>query len=467
MSIYFIHLFLEAFVISFFTSFACKNHSVYKILISAFVGFIFGYIAFYIINYEKQNRIGLIIADSVLIISLLLVFLRNIKIFAISSVFLIAFACAIRYFLLSANFVIFESNLIDTEGVLNFGFILLAFFICAVFFISFVYSTKHVKSKISILIAIILALMFINECLAELALYGMKTRSIGALSDSDALLSYIGKSKHYAEFYYYICLILGIIYVGLCLKLRPKYTQKQGDFDIVYRQNKNLTSTINTHFSITFILSVLAFIIVLFYDLVASKPISIDEPLVIAPKSKTHFEFELDKVSDGKLHRYAYISSSGKKIRFFIINRFAGKITPVAVFDSCMICGDLGYILKEGELICVACNVRLFLPSVGKAGGCNPIPLNYEVDEKNNKFLVKVKDVLDGENYFSEVVEIEVIDPVNQDKFLNSKAKKSYMYKGINYYFSTDESYEEFKKDPSKYVSSNDNAPFRLNGYQS
>lgn len=467
MSIYFMHLFLEGFLISFFAAYLAKKTSVYRIISSVLVGFIFGYIAFYIFNYEKQNKIGLITADFIILISLIFVFLRNIKLISILSIAILSFACSLKYFLTSVNFPIFESSLLDTQGILNFGFILLAIFICSIFFISFTYTSKHSNSKLNIILAIFLALIFMNECLAELVLYGIRTRSLGSLSDSDALLSYVSKSKYYHEFYYYICLIIAIFYVGTCLKLRAKYREKIGDLDIEYRKNNYLNSTINTHFSVTFIISIISLLVILFYDLVASKPISIDEPLVIAPKSKDFFEFDLDKVSDGKLHRYAYISSSGKKIRFFIINRFKGKVTPVAVFDSCMICGDLGYILKEGELICVACNVRLFLPSVGKAGGCNPIPLNYEVDEKNNKFLVKVKDVLDGENYFSEVVEIEVIDPVNQDKFLNSKAKKSYMYKGINYYFSTDESYEEFKKDPSKYVSSNDNAPFRLNGYQS
>ncbi len=467
MSIYFMHLFLESFLISFFAAFLCKNSSVYKVIISVVVGFIFGYIAFYIFNYEKANKIGLIVADTMLIISLLLVFLRRFLIISLISAFILTFSCALRYFLVSTNFPIFESSLLDTEGILNFGFILLAAFICAILFINFLFATKNSKSFINTLLAIILAIMFINECLSEILLFALRANVLGSLGNSDLLLSYIAKSKYYVEFYYYICLVIAIIYVGTTLKLRPKYRDKQGDFDIEYRQNIARTSSINTHFSVSFMLSVVVCLVVLFYDLIASKPMAIDEPTIIAPANKEYFEFDLKEVSDGKLHRYAYISSSGKKIRFFIINRFNGKITPTAVFDSCMICGDLGYIQNEGELICVACNVRIFLPSVGKAGGCNPIPLNYEVDEANNKFLIKVSDVLDGENYFSETVDIEVIDPVNGDKFINTKAKKSYMYNGINYYFSTEESYEKFKSNPEDFVSSSKNLPFRLNGYKS
>lgn len=122
----------------------------------------------------------------------------------------------------------------------------------------------------------------------------------------------------------------------------------------------------------------------------------------------------------------------------------------MAVFDACAICGDMGYIKKEGELICISCNVRIFLPSVGKTGGCNPIPLKYDYD--GEKITIDVKDVVAGSNYFSQIKDIQVQDPVSKDKIINTQAPFSYSYKGITYYFSNEKNYEEFKKDPMKYV---------------
>ncbi|WP_442884637.1 Fe-S-containing protein, partial [Campylobacter jejuni] len=106
--------------------------------------------------------------------------------------------------------------------------------------------------------------------------------------------------------------------------------------------------------------------------------------------------FDIALLRDNKLHRFAYISAEGKVIRFFLINKREDRDSPVAVFDACMICGDMGYIKKDGQLICISCNVRIFLPSVGKSGGCNPIPLKYEYDGK--KITIDVKDVIAGSN---------------------------------------------------------------------
>ncbi|MBZ7975662.1 Fe-S-containing protein [Campylobacter sp. RM12637] len=461
MSIYFVHIFLECFLVSFFTAFYAKNSSLKLNIIFTLVGFIFGYILFYIFHYEKVDRIGVLTANIILLVTLFfslikLVIFKNNSLFAYILSFFISLAASLKYFLLSVAYPIFSSSLLDTQGILNFGFILLAIFICIIFYINFLFANSNSFSKSRICIYVIFAIMFLNTAFAEIMYYLIR---IG-VSDSSVLLSYITKSRYYAEFYYYICLILGIVYVGTCLKNRPKYREKACDFDIEYRKNIAKTFSINSHFTIHFILSISAALVMLFYDLVDSKPIQVDEPKIITPKNKDYFEFDAKDIQDGKLYRYAYISSSGKEIRFFIINRHAGKQTPVVVFDACSICGDNGYVMKNNELLCVACNVRIFLPSVGKEGGCNPIPLKFEVI--NDKIIVKVKDILGGENYFSKVVEMQVQDPVNKEKFLNTKAKKTYIYNGISYYFNSDESYQEFKKDPSKFVSSSDKALFLI-----
>ncbi|MGI7364043.1 YHS domain-containing protein, partial [Campylobacter jejuni] len=39
---------------------------------------------------------------------------------------------------------------------------------------------------------------------------------------------------------------------------------------------------------------------------------------------------------------------------------------------------------------------------------------------------------------------------------INTQAPFSYSYKGITYYFSNQNNYEEFKKDPTKYVEENE-----------
>ena len=201
----------------------------------------------------------------------------------------------------------------------------------------------------------------------------------------------------------------------------------------------------------------------MYFSLVSSKPIQIDTPKEVLPNDSGLFVFDIELLRDNALHRFAYITSEGKVVRFFLLNKREDRDSPVAVFDACMICGDMGYIKRGGELICIACNVRIFLLSVGKEGGCNPIPLKYEFD--GEKITIKLEDVIYGTNFFTEIKEVLVTDPVSKTKILNSKAEFSYLYKGLTYYFASKDNYEAFVNEPESFVDSNQSAKFRAQGY--
>lgn len=463
MSIYFVHLFIEVFVLSFFCAYSAKNYNILPSLIASALGFIFAYIIYFIFSYEKQIRYLELSANCILIIALFLFLFAKNNLFKSICLFLLSLSLFMRYYFKSDGFLIFESSLLDTLGVINCAYILLALCIALVFFACFYNAFKYLKN--TFLIRLLITILYINIALSSVCLFMYKRDLLGFFDEvfhDGALLSYISRSHYFYEFYPYLLLFLGLVFCALSLKQRSNHIEKLCDFDIEYRKAIYKNHKINTFFSVYFIIALSAICVNLFYDLVDSKPISIDEAKVITPNTKDYFTFNLQEVSDGKLHRYAYISASGRKIRFFIINKFKGKVTPVAVFDYCNICGDLGYVLRNDELLCVACNVRIFLPSVGKNGGCNPQPLEYEIDEENNLFKIKIRNIKNGENYFSEIVEVKVIDPVSKKEFLNIEAKRTYQYNGINYYFESDESFNEFKKNPDKYVEQDAKAPYLI-----
>lgn len=81
--------------------------------------------------------------------------------------------------------------------------------------------------------------------------------------------------------------------------------------------------------------------------------------------------------ADGKLHRFV-ARILGHDVRFFGIEVREGEV--VTAFDACLICGDRGYIQDGSSLTCLHCHSAIFLPSVGLAGGCNPIPLESRVE---------------------------------------------------------------------------------------
>jgi uncharacterized membrane protein len=83
-------------------------------------------------------------------------------------------------------------------------------------------------------------------------------------------------------------------------------------------------------------------------------------------------------LEDGKLHKYIYKRSS-QEVRFFIVMTPARKLT--AVLDACSICKPDGYGQTEGVVICYYCKTLIPLETVGRPGGCNPVPIPFVVRE--------------------------------------------------------------------------------------
>lgn len=197
----------------------------------------------------------------------------------------------------------------------------------------------------------------------------------------------------------------------------------------------------------------------------ASRPPTLSAAQTVTPNAEGEVVIPIAPVADGNLHRYAFIASDGHRVRFFLINRYdPGHVRMGVVFDSCMICGDEGYIQDGNEIVCIACNVHLFRPSIGKAGGCNPIPLDHEV--RDDAIAIRAVDLERGAKYFSEVVEIEVRDPVNGHPVTNTKAPFQYEFRGKTFFFDSRESYDAFRAAPERFAADTVGRLWRVQGFQ-
>lgn len=455
MSIYFVHFLINVLPLSVLMAFITPDKKyIVKSFLAVFLGFLFGYFAFFIAAQFLKTENLIFNFDFIFISCLLIAFVfyfwKKIEILNFILLGILSFCIALHYYFLSQDFPIFAGSLIDSEGITSLGFIILALMICILNFF-FLKWQKNFNPKTSFMLFLFLVLIESDKALANILLTLMRNSIIDTHT---FLVSFVGKSNYFGFFGIYVYLFFITLLAFLSLTKRQKNIQKNKILDINFRKNEAKTSLINRYFSSVFISCVVSFCIILYFFMVSSKPLTLDEPKEILPDNNGKFIFDIALLRDNKLHRFAYISAEGKVIRFFLINKREDKDSPVAVFDACMICGDMGYIKKDGELICISCNVRIFLPSVGKSGGCNPIPLKYEYDGK--KISIDVKDVIAGSNYFNQIKEIEVEDPVSKSKVINTQAPFSYSYKGITYYFSNEKNYEEFKKDPMKYIEENE-----------
>lgn len=75
----------------------------------------------------------------------------------------------------------------------------------------------------------------------------------------------------------------------------------------------------------------------------------------------------------GTFHRFS-IDDGGVEVRFILVR--SGSGWKVA-FDACEICGAAGYNADEGGVICRLCDSPINAATIGRRGGCNPIPIAF------------------------------------------------------------------------------------------
>lgn len=87
---------------------------------------------------------------------------------------------------------------------------------------------------------------------------------------------------------------------------------------------------------------------------------------------------EID-LEDGRLHKYLF-KQGGREARFMILLTPNGQLT--VTLDACAICKPDGYGQAEGTVVCYYCKTLIPLDTVGKPGGCNPVPVPFEAGEE-------------------------------------------------------------------------------------
>lgn len=115
---------------------------------------------------------------------------------------------------------------------------------------------------------------------------------------------------------------------------------------------------------------------------------TVDENRILIP---------MDAVSDGHLHRYEYRTDNDVNVRWIVVKK-PGSASFGIGLDACEVCGNAGYYERNGQVICKRCDVVMNINTIGFKGGCNPIPLAYEVEDGNLVF--SIADLESGEKEF-------------------------------------------------------------------
>jgi uncharacterized membrane protein len=103
---------------------------------------------------------------------------------------------------------------------------------------------------------------------------------------------------------------------------------------------------------------------------------------------------------NGNARFYTHPAGDGVTIKYFLLKSSDGVIR--AAFDACDVCFEAGkgYEQKGDFMVCRNCGRRFSSVRINEVqGGCNPAPLTREI--KGDKVVLKVKDILEGKQYFT------------------------------------------------------------------
>ena len=108
----------------------------------------------------------------------------------------------------------------------------------------------------------------------------------------------------------------------------------------------------------------------------AAEPATALTPETGQPSEAGTVSFDAGLLADGRMHFFEAPLAQGS-VRFFAI-RVAGEVRTN--LDACEICGPIGYFLEGGAAVCRNCTSPIALSSLGRRGGCNPIPVRSRLE---------------------------------------------------------------------------------------
>jgi uncharacterized membrane protein len=230
----------------------------------------------------------------------------------------------------------------------------------------------------------------------RLASAGLQALLARRIIKSNHTLFVIAKytSNYSNVFIYAVMLLAAIIPAVLCIRslhVNEPYSNpaQHRRIRIKWINIRKWSATI----AVCFVLAVLNLTVVFAYDSRAVELSPVEDSIIEDDCVKV----SLDQVSDGHLHRFAYVTENGKQIRFIVVKKTNGSSYGVGL-DACDICGETGYYERNGQVVCKLCDVVMNINTIGFKGGCNPIPIDYRIE--NGYIIVPYETLIEHESIF-------------------------------------------------------------------
>ena len=120
----------------------------------------------------------------------------------------------------------------------------------------------------------------------------------------------------------------------------------------------------------------------------AAARLYLPEPIPVVPEQgmlSLPLQSPGSELRDGAIHKFT-VTIDGENARFLILKKPDG--TLAVCLDACEICPPDGYGQAREHVVCTYCNTPIPFDTLGKPGGCNPIPLESLVTEKDVRIRI-------------------------------------------------------------------------------
>lgn len=110
----------------------------------------------------------------------------------------------------------------------------------------------------------------------------------------------------------------------------------------------------------------------------APKPVIADKGIIIIPLTDPTMD-----LMDGRLHKFSLYEgrADGEDIPLMAVLRPDGKLS--VTLDACEVCPPDGYAQSGDSLVCLYCGTPITLQTLGRRGGCNPVPIDALVTDRD------------------------------------------------------------------------------------
>ncbi len=297
------------------------------------------------------------------------------------------------------------NGVISSEFFLRLGGYLLGIVICALSCLGVykLYYWSEVKG--------IRTVPFVTMCLG-LILYGvfffgklMAVLTTRKIVDDIDLFNFAAKSNNMSHWYTYGLFILALI-TGTVFFIKS-FTKKEPFSTNAQRRKLRAAWRSGRRYAlltaICFIAGILCSTLFVEMNKVVIREAPVEEPVIIksADGEDRELQVPIEMVSDGHLHRFGYKTPEGNQVRFIIVLKQENTSNYGVGLDACEICGEAGYYENNnGQIVCKKCNVIMNRTTIGMKGGCNPIIIDYDMDE--NAITVPVSEMIKNQKIFKD-----------------------------------------------------------------